>query len=468
MFSLPGILGLVTFLFVRPQEVWTGLQVLPLIYLFFGLAVFGMVVDFRLRLVKPRATPQLPWVAAFAAWCIMTASIKAQSLFSGVGHDNLTALDLAILLVWYSLTAHGIQSFRVFKLMALVVVGLTAFLTILMIHQRFSPYQCAKIPEDAVLTVVAGIPDGRPCKTARDCLGKDAKLGADYLCERAGLMQAHSIGGRVRYRGVLQDPNELCLALAWSLPFLFAFWQIKREEWLKRLMIVMTAAVMLVIVFTQSRGGQLATMAMFGAYVIYKMGWKGVAMGGFGGAGILALMLLKGGRSDSKASTLERLECYWEGMTMFRSSPLIGVGFGQFTAHHHLTAHNSYILAPAELGAPGTYMFLGIIYQSFRIGLTAIKKYSPDDPDGRMPHYFGLAIVAAFTGVVAGILFLSFNYHYLLWWYFGLAGALYQAIKRHDPSFNVKFTVVDFFKLFGITVGTIAAMFGMTRIWPPH
>ena len=56
MFSLPGILGLVTFLFVRPQEVWTGLQVLPLIYLFFGLAVFGMVVDFRLRLVKPRAT----------------------------------------------------------------------------------------------------------------------------------------------------------------------------------------------------------------------------------------------------------------------------------------------------------------------------------------------------------------------------------------------------------------------------
>ena len=38
-----------------------------------------------------------------------------------------------------------------------------------------------------------------------------------------------------------------------------------------------------------------------------------------------------------------------------------------------------------------------------------------------------------------GIFFLSFTYHYVLWIYVGLSGALYCAVSRHDPSFRVRF-----------------------------
>ena len=46
---------------------------------------------------------------------------------------------------------------------------------------------------------------------------------------------------------------------------------------------------------------------------------------------------------------------------------------------------------------------------------------------------FGLA------GLFVGIFFLSFCYHSLLWIHIGLAGALYNAVRRHDPTFTVSF-----------------------------
>ena len=51
---------------------------------------------------------------------------------------------------------------------------------------------------------------------------------------------------------------------------------------------------------------------------------------------------------------------------------------------------------------------------------------------------WSMAMLAAFVGLAVGLFFLSFTYHYVLWIYVGLSGALYSAVRRHDPSFRVR------------------------------
>ena len=45
MFAIPGIIALVVFIYARPQEFFEHLQAVPLLYLFFGLALYGALVD---------------------------------------------------------------------------------------------------------------------------------------------------------------------------------------------------------------------------------------------------------------------------------------------------------------------------------------------------------------------------------------------------------------------------------------
>lgn len=467
MFSLPGIVGLVLFVFVRPQEVFVALQAYPLIHIFTLLAVFGLAIDLRLRLVTPQPGPQLVWALSFFAWCLFTAAIKSESLLSGVGGEDLTVIDLAILAAWYYLTSHGVQTFRSLKALSAIAVMLAVFLSIVSIHQAQTPFQCIEIEEDMVLTVAAGVPDGRPCKKRQDCFINGAKPGGNYICERTGMMQTSTIGGRTRYRGVLQDPNELSLALSCALPFVFLFYQLRRN--LQRLLILigLTLVTVLAVYYTKSRGGQLVLLAVLGVYLIYRFGWNAVIAGGLVLLPAVIFLVGGGGRSDADASTTERLRCFWEGMEMFRANPVIGVGFGQFTVHHYLTAHNSYILAPAELGLPGTFLWLGALYVSVKIPWRGLKHNRPTTPDRYMAHYFALALLSSMIGLVLGVLFLSFNYHYLLWWYVGLTGAYYQAVKRHDKTFVVDFGAGDFFLLIGITIGVVGAMYTLTRLFPP-
>ena len=50
--------------------------------------------------------------------------------------------------------------------------------------------------------------DGRPCETASDCRENAPVPDGNYRCERAGPLSTTTIGGRVRYRGSLADPER--------------------------------------------------------------------------------------------------------------------------------------------------------------------------------------------------------------------------------------------------------------------
>src|SRR5688572_23681338 len=77
MFALPGILALICTIYLRPQEIWSELQRLPLLYVLFVLALFGLAVDLRLRINKLSATPQLPFTILLFVWSMITTAMSA-------------------------------------------------------------------------------------------------------------------------------------------------------------------------------------------------------------------------------------------------------------------------------------------------------------------------------------------------------------------------------------------------------
>lgn len=463
MLAIPGIIALIIFIYVRPQEFFELLRAVPFLYVSLALAVFGVMLDFRLGNVRLRKTPQLFWVGLFFLWGAASVLIRDPASAS------VAISGLAICVTLYLLIAHAVQGFR--SLHAVSGVVLTVVLVVCGIgtHQGLSPKGCVVVDATSEEETSAGRPDGRPCDAIRDCYIGDVEPGADYACEHVGLLGTTSVGGgRVRYRGVLQDPNELSLIAGIGLPLAFAFGQRKKKLRHRVLVLVTFALVLACAIMTQSRGGQLVFLTVLGAYFVWLFGKKGLVIG----AVLAAPLLLLGGRDGSEASssTMERLDCWSSALSIWRSHPLLGVGLGQFHEHNDMTAHNSYLLALAELGLPGMLLFSIVVYLSLKIPFRVLAEVRAGEERGGIPpagaqlsRSWAMALVAAFAGLGVGIFFLSFTYHYVLWIYIGLSGALFSAVRTHHPSFEVRFGLKDFALVAVANAAIIVLVYGYTR-----
>src|SRR5262249_4116124 len=145
-----------------------------------------------------------------------------------------------------------------------------------------------------------------------------------------------------------------------GLPFTIAWSQRKRTLGRRLVMGFVLLLVTACTILSKSRGGVLVFLAVLGTYFVQRYGRRGALIG----AMVAVPALILGGRSGSEASasSIERLECWLAGVQMARDYPIVGVGLGRFVEHHILTAHNSYLLAPAELGLPGMILWSLLMY----------------------------------------------------------------------------------------------------------
>jgi O-antigen ligase len=307
-------------------------------------------------------------------------------------------------------------------------------------HQGLAPRQC--IGGDETDGAIEGHPDGRPCERVPSaCLGPEAEPGYEYRCEHVGLFGTYSVDDRVRYRGELHDPNEVALTIsAGALAILIGFALRKRSGAWKIAIGVAFAITLATVFMTESRGGLVAAMLVPGVYVVRRYGIAAIIPA----LAIAVPILLLGGRSDANAemSTELRYEAWATGLQMFHHNPLFGVGARQFGEHHFLTAHNSYVLALAELGIVGLVLFVSVIYLSLKtlvVGMRALD----DVPGARVAKVWGMTLLAAMAGIVFQINTLSFAYHSVLWLFFGLVGAWYSAVRHHAPEIVVKMSLRD-------------------------
>lgn len=450
MFAVPGLLALILVEYLRPQEYLPVLYAVPLLHIAAGLAVLGFVLDLRLGLSRPQPAPHLALVLLLFAWCLVTLVVRAP--------DQLLsrAQALVVPVAIYVLVAHAVQSFRALEVVCGLLLAICVALAALGVEQGLAPFGCHRVALKG--GQIAYLYDGRPCAEGdrRVCDDESAEPGADYVCERVGLLGTQTDHGRVRYRGTLQDPNELSLALGIGMPFAFAF--LDRRRSLARLLLVILTlgTVGLCTVFTQSRGGLLVFLTVLAVYFTRRFGTRAGIVAGV----LLALpLLVVGARGGGQASTMERLECWWVGLHLVVASPGFGVGFGQFTEHHYLTAHNSFVLAAAELGLAGLLLWSSILYLAFKIPIQALR--APVAPVARS---WALALLASMAGLLGGVLFLSFAYKDVFWIYVGLTGILWQAIRRHDPGFRVAFGLRDLALVAGVDLALLLALTGYTGL----
>jgi O-antigen ligase len=146
---------------------------------------------------------------------------------------------------------------------------------------------------------------------------------------------------------------------------------------------------------------------------------------------MIALVLAAGPsrlrESDDKddASTQGRIDAWYEGFQFFRSSPIVGIGKGEFTEHHIITAHNSFVLCFSETGFLGYIAWFGtacyVMYGLHHV----LKRTRP----GTRAHRQTLAIFNALAAFFVGGFFLSRTYFILVPIFFGLAVARFKAAR---------------------------------------
>jgi hypothetical protein len=454
MFAIPGIVLLLLQGYIRPQEFLPSLQQVPFLYIFFGLALFGLAVDLRLRQTRLEAAPHLGWVLGFFAWALFSAAHRLPS------ETQTYATDLIIPITFYYVVSQGVPNFRAFSAVAATLLAIVLFLAAVGVHQGFAPYGCFKL--DPTAADSSGVWDGRNCANVAECEQGDVEPDASYVCEHVGLFDTSSVAdGRVRYRGSLNDPNELALTLSAGLPFAFAFFE-RRRSLLRLLLLVASLALIgTCVIMTRSRGGQLVFLTVLAVYFAKRYGARGLIA-----AAVVALPLLlfgSGERADAEASSEERLEMMNAAIQLFFWFPLRGVGFEQILEYNPLTAHNSYALAAAELGLPGMILWTSLLYLSLKILITILRRFG-NDRDAMVARTWAVALLASLAGMAVGIFFLSFCYHIVFWIYIGLVGALWQACRAHDPELEIRLDGMDLYRLVIIDVGLVFVIWAYTTL----
>ena len=263
MFAFPGIATLIIFILARPQEFVPILQRVPFLYIAVALAVLGYIIDVRLRRLHPVATNTLPWIGAWLVWAVISTAVNApETIMSRL-------VELVVPVVLYGVIAHGVQRFRTFQFVAGTLAATCVFITAVCFHQGLSPRQC--IGGEEAEGAIEGKPDGRECETSEQCRGPDAEPGMEYRCEHAGLFGTYSVEDRVRYRGDLNDPNEVALTLsAGGLALLIGFALRKRGALWHVALGLGVAMVTAAIYMTQARGGLVAAMLVPGVYIVRR------------------------------------------------------------------------------------------------------------------------------------------------------------------------------------------------------
>jgi hypothetical protein len=473
--------ALVALVIVKPQEFIEALAGLPLLYLVFAAAVGAVGVDLLRRRLRLALAPQVPFFLAFFAWALLVTAVKRPAVLG----DQL--LGFAILAGIFAVVAVSCASPAGVRAFAATFVACAALATVVALVQSQRDFVCfVAAPEDWEGRGELAY-DGRPCETTLDCQKDAPAPDGNYRCERPGPLQTATLGGRVRYRGSLADPNELSLTLAVALPLVVALAARRRapppaaprpvllppllgDALLARAValaralpaLTMHVAVAAVVVLSMSRTGLLVFLAVVG---LQALRWAG-AWGVVGGCVIGPPMLMLGGRSGAEAdeSTDERAEILREAFELIRGTKGFGLGAGQFSdaSSIGMTAHNAYVLAVAETGVVGYLLFAFALYLSIKVPLALWLGARPArDP---VLARFAPALAVALAGALLGIAFLSWTYKDVLYMLLAASAALFAAARARDPRFTVGFSLREAAAVALAALGLLGAVYVGSRL----
>jgi hypothetical protein len=221
--------------------------------------------------------------------------------------------------------------------------------------------------------------------------------------------------GRARWIGIFDGPGVFCVLFTFVVPFVLVRMGSKYALTTRVVAASIIALMLVVTYFVGSRGGMVATLAIFGFYFLIKSKLSLRTMIVCGGLGMLVLLFAPSHLTtvrDSQNSTQYRVEMWAEGLEMMKHNPLFGIGRGNFKSYtSKLIAHNSFVEIGGETGIVGLLIYTALVYFCLKSAMHARAHF----PDAHSQD-FALACALTLLGYVISAMFVTLEYEtfYLL------------------------------------------------------
>jgi putative inorganic carbon (HCO3(-)) transporter len=385
------------FSYVRPGELFPELASYR-IMLWVGILAMAATAPVLLRgrwFSIPR--PQIYLMLALMG--AVSLSVAAQGWLGGA---LLAFEEFGITAAIFFLVVLNVNSLRRFR----VLVGLLVFLTLGLVIQVSFAYHYGYMADVLVME--------QPLDT------EPAEEGEPPVVEK-----------RVRSLGVLNDPNDLAQALLTALPFLALAWRGGQALRNSLLVVGPGLAILYGVYLTRSRGGLLSLVFLIFFSLLKRLGRLSSILL----TGVLAVLLVAAGFIGGRRLSLDdsgygRLQAWSEGLMMLRSNPILGVGFRNFTDHHEITAHNSFVLCFAELGLAGYFLWLALLALTIAQLRSLDQRQGDEKPDQHLGRRLARATLLALSSYLAAGFFLSRTYQITLFLILAMGVALVAIAKR--------------------------------------
>jgi len=137
------------------------------------------------------------------------------------------------------------------------------------------------------------------------------------------------------------------------------------------------------------------------------------------------------------------VDAWYSGLEMFRDHPALGVGAGNFTEYHELTAHNSFVLVLAETGFIGFVLWLAFVCYGFLMMLAIVRHERAPSGDAAMEaawtteRQIALTLLLSQCGLFVAAFFLSRSYMVVLYLIAALVAGDYLGARRRWPELRM-------------------------------
>ena len=272
-------------------------------------------------------------------------------------------------------------------------------------------------------------------------------------------------GDRIRWVGLWDGANVLSLLFVMAFPFVLETVLAPRGALSRVVGLVVGALILMALFLAASRGAWLASGVVLLLYFRERAGKLGVAVGVLAVLGLLAYAparLTEGDERDQSSWDL-RLYMWSQGVGMVRYQPALGVGKGQFASvTGRKVAHNVFVENMAETGLIGLFVFLALIYYSFRSLLMAGAV-----PGGLSPPLASMrrAVFVSFVGYLAASMFISTDFEplYIL---MALCVAILELARRETGlQLPLKFTKADVKNILMLEIGGVIGLYVFTEVF---
>jgi len=367
---------------ISPHTLFAPLVGLPVVQGLTGLTGLTTVIGAIRRRVSMRPPLYLVLQWVMLAWCVVTL------VMNSVPPKRILGIKFINDMLFVTLVALVVDRLVRYKVLLAGYFFSLAFIAFFGVPQVWSPRLCGEIMGEAFDDVLW---DTRPCQSDRMCEEKPPpRPGAPperhFRCERRGPFDISSLLGRMRWVSVFTDPNSLASMCTTMGPLLLGWaWTVRRRRLIKIGLIAGTFGLLgAIIVATGSRGSTLGLLIGC-AFTLWRfLGKKLIVIGAVLGIALGLQMTLsdkslvqRGDENDltgMQSSNKYRTAAMDVGMRLWGQYPIFGIGHNEIMKYHVLEAHNGYVSAASEVGSPGLFLFVFILWMNFRLAIAAYRR----------------------------------------------------------------------------------------------